>query len=365
MASVATGRRLASVGGHTCVLSPSGSASCFGDGTSGQLGQGVYQSEPSPVAVSGGLTFVSIVAGWSHTCALEASTGDVYCWGDVSWGRLGDGSVASSGTTNAPSTKVIGGHSFVELTGGTRHTCGLTGTGDVYCWGFGRSGELGNNSATDSGTPVLVSGGNTYTSISAGFAYTCALTVTGSAHCWGSNGLGQLGDGTNTDSSVPVAVAGGTAFTKIEAGSLTTCALDATGSAHCWGYRGALGNGQSAVNSNTPQPVSGAEVFTSIAGGEGSHFCAIRSAAGTMCWGENWQGQLGDGTFTRRDQPTTVSGGQSFIDLAIGRSHTCGVTTGGSLYCWGDNVDGQLGLGFGSGSATPVLVTGGLTFVTP
>ena len=77
VASVATGRRLASVGGHTCVLSPSGSASCFGDGTSGQLGQGVYQSEPSPVAVSGGLTFVSIVAGWSHTCALEASTGDV------------------------------------------------------------------------------------------------------------------------------------------------------------------------------------------------------------------------------------------------------------------------------------------------
>ncbi len=84
-----------------------------------------------------------------------------------------------------------------------------------------------------------------------------------------------------------------------------------------------------------------------------------------MCWGRNYDGELGDGTFNDRGIPTTVSGGLSFTNFGGGYTHACGVTAGGSLYCWGSNDEGQLGLGFTSRRATPALVTGGLTFVTP
>ena len=84
-----------------------------------------------------------------------------------------------------------------------------------------------------------------------------------------------------------------------------------------------------------------------------------------MCWGGNWSGQLGDGTFNGRWLPTTVLGGLSFTDLDAGYQHTCGVDAGGSLYCWGRNDQGQLGLGFTDRIGVPTLVVGGLTFVTP
>ena len=293
---------------HTCVLNSGGSASCFGGGISGQLGQGSYQNELSPVAVSGGFTFVSLEAGDSHTCGLETLPGDIYCWGKGLWGRLGNGSFAS---TNAP-VMVTGGHSFVEVAGGPNHNCGITGTGDVYCWGENGAGQLGNNNTTDSANPVLVLGGSTYATVTAGYAFTCTLTDTGLAHCWGWNDRGQLGNATNTASSVPVVVAGGTSFTQIEAGRDHVCALGTTGTTFCWGSgrSGQLGDGRF-NNSNTPQAVPGGFSFTSLVGGD-YYTCAIRSNAEAMCWGTNGSGQLGDGTFDRRGVPTTVSGGHSF-----------------------------------------------------
>ncbi len=84
-----------------------------------------------------------------------------------------------------------------------------------------------------------------------------------------------------------------------------------------------------------------------------------------MCWGGNWSGQVGDGTFNGRSLPTTVPGALSFIDLGAGSEHTCGVTAAGSLYCWGGNNEGQLGLGFTNRYSTPTIVAGGLTFVIP
>ncbi len=83
-----------------------------------------------------------------------------------------------------------------------------------------------------------------------------------------------------------------------------------------------------------------------------------------MCWGDNYSGQLGDGTFNSRGLPTTVSGGHSFTDLGAW-DHTCGINGGGSLYCWGSTDEGQLGLGFTSRVGTPAMVAGGLTFVIP
>ena len=347
---------------HTCVLSSGGSASCFGQGGSGQLGQGLNQNELSPVAVSGGLTFVSLEAGGYYTCGLETSPGDVYCWGDSGSGQLGNGSF---GSTNTP-VLVTGSHPFVELANSREHSCGITDVGAVYCWGRNDFGPLGNNSTTNSADPVLVSGGNTYAAVASGHGFTCALTDTGLAHCWGRNDSGQLGDATNSQSLVPVTVAGGAIFTRIEAGGYHACALDATGALFCWGSGGNGQRGNNQFNSsNVPQAVAGGFTFTDLVLGY-NYTCAIRSnTETTMCWGQNFRGELGDGTFNDRGLPTTVSGGHSFANLDGGDGHTCGVTTGDSLYCWGSNDQGQLGLGFTSRRSTPVLVSGGLTFMTP
>jgi alpha-tubulin suppressor-like RCC1 family protein len=348
---------------HTCIIGAGGSATCFGEGGSGQLGQGIYQSELNPVAVTGGFTFVSVAGGTWHTCGLETSPGNIYCWGSGGNGQLGNGSFNS---TNAPATMVTGGHSFVEVDAGQYHSCGVTDLADdVYCWGENSSGQLGDNSATRSENPVLVSGGEAYATVTTGRYHSCALTIDGLAHCWGENGNGQLGDATNTQRLAPVAVAGGATFTQIAAGGWHTCALDGSGGAYCWGqgWNGQIGNNQF-NSSNVPQAVAGGFTFTDIIAG-GYYTCAIRSTGETMCWGDNGSGELGDGTFNGRGIPTAVSGGLSFTDLDAGWSHTCGVTAGGSLYCWGDNSAGELGLGFTSQHGTPTMVAGGLTFVRP
>jgi alpha-tubulin suppressor-like RCC1 family protein len=348
---------------HSCVLSSGGSASCFGYGGNGQLGQGLWQDEVSPVAVSGGFTFVSVEAGAYHTCGLETSPGNIYCWGRGGSGELGNG---SNNQTNAPASMVSGGHSFVEVSGGEIHSCGLTPVGDVYCWGNNDNGQLGDATNNSSLVPVPVSVSNIYSTVTVGDYHSCALTNAGSAYCWGNNGNGQLGNATNTESWAPVPVSGGRTFVSLEAGAYHTCGLETSpGNIYCWGrgWDGQLGNNQN-NEWNSPQAVVGGFTFTNVTTGSSST-CGILSTGETMCWGGNWAGQLGDGTFNGRGLPTTVTGNLSFIDLGAGGEHTCGVTAAGSLYCWGGNNEGQLGLGFTSRSGTPRIVAGGLTFVTP
>jgi alpha-tubulin suppressor-like RCC1 family protein len=155
------------------------------------------------VGLSSGV--VSISAGWDHTCAVT-STGAVECWGYNGYGQLGDNT-----TTYRPVPVGVVGLSsgVVSVSAGAAHTCALTSTGAVKCWGSNGSGQLGDNTTTDSPVPVDVVGlSSGVVSVSAGQNDTCALTSTGAVKCWGYNGYGQLGDNTTTDSHVPVDVVG-------------------------------------------------------------------------------------------------------------------------------------------------------------
>ena len=301
---------------------------------------------------SGNVVAAAIAAGAYHICGLT-SAGAAYCWGYNGEGQFGDGS-----TTNSPTpVAVAGGLSFSALGAGSDHTCALTTSGAAYCWGRGYEGQLGDGSTTGSLTPVAVVGDHTFIALSLGGdrGHTCGLTSVGTAYCWGYNGSGQLGDGSTSNSAIPVAVVGGHNFVALTAagGLLSspshTCGLTSNGAAYCWGdnYTGQLGDG-STTNSPTPVAVAGGLSFSALGAGF-DHTCGLTQSGTAYCWGYNQVGSLGDGSTTSSTTPVAVAGGLTFSALALGELHTCGLTSSGAAFCWGFNYYGQLGNGPGGG----------------
>jgi len=334
----------------TCAVATTGVAFCWGSNMFGQLGNGSTTWSDIPVAVTmpTGVTFVVINAGFTHTCALTAS-GDAYCWGNNIFGQLGDGTTEDSATPVAVSMPT--GVTFVSIVVSMYHTCALTASGDVYCWGINRANQLGNGTTTESSIPVAVTmpAGISFSSLATSGYSTCALTASGDAYCWGYNAFGQLGIGSTSNAAVPTVVTmpAGVTFDELSVGRYHTCAITPTGIAYCWGLNagGALGNG-STTNRTTPVVVTmpTGVTFDSISTGW-NHTCALTATGVAYCWGQN-SGQVGDGTTTNRLMPVLVNmpTGMTFVEIMAGSTHTCGLAGNGLAYCWGNNTNGQLGL---------------------
>ena len=352
---------------HTCALTNEGKAYCWGLNNQGRLGNNSTTNSRIPVAVqmpAGVARFQSIAAGYAHTCALT-NEGKAYCWGWNGYGRLGNNSTTDSSIPVA--VQMPAGVSFQSIAAGYYHTCAFTTTGQAYCWGQGGSGQLGNNSTTDSSIPVAVqmpAGVARFQSITAGGEYTCALTNEGKAYCWGLNNQGRLGNNSTTNSRIPVAVqmpAGVARFQSIAIGYAHTCALTAEGKAYCWGWnhQGQLGN-NSTTSSSTPVAVQmpAGVSFQSIAVGIG-HTCALTNEGKAYCWGWNNQGQLGNNSTTSSSTPVAVQmpAGVSFKSIAAVYYHTCALTNEGKAYCWGNNEYGQLGNNSTTNSSIPLAVS--------
>jgi len=350
---------------HACALTGTGAAYCWGRNEEGELGNGSsigpdvcagFPCSVRPVAVVGGLTFMAVAGDMTyHTCGLTGA-GAAYCWGWNSSGQLGNGSTANSAVPVA----VSGGLRFSVVAPGTfGHTCGLTKAGAAYCWGSNYFGQLGSGSDISSTTPVAVSGGLRFNTLASGTDHTCGLTDTGAVYCWGEGSWGQLGNGSTTNRNEPVAVSGGLTFSVLVAGGYGTCALTAIGTAYCWGENiaGQLGNGSvtgpDVCNGRpcgaTPVQVSGGLIFSALGRGGGYHKCGLTFSGAAYCWGRNSNGQLGDSSTTNRLVPVAVSGGLRFSVIATGDSHTCALTSAGAPYCWGYNRTGELGNGSASG----------------
>ncbi len=332
---------------HTCALTSAGGVKCWGDNTYGQLGDGTTSNRTTPVDVKGlevGVSFIS--AGFGHTCALTKD-GGVKCWGNNYDGELGDGTTTQR-LTPVDVNGMTSGVSAIAL--GSSYTCALTSTGGVKCWGWRNTYAEGNDDPTTKRlVPVDVNGLTSgISAIAAGTAHTCVLTSDGGVKCWGSNGEGQLGDGTTINRATPVDVSGLTSrVSSIAANGYYTCALTSKGSVRCWGINlaGQLGNGTT-TNQTTPIDVSGlTNGVTAITAG-GTYTCALTSNGKVMCWGNNTQGQLGNGTIDQQIKPTDVSGLSSgIIAITAGDLHACALTLDGIVKCWGSNFLGQLGDG--------------------
>lgn len=345
---------------HTCAVTTSGAAKCWGNNAQGEVGDGTVVKRVTPTNVLGLSTNVtSVVAGSQFSCALDG--GGVKCWGLNSFGQLGDNSKTQRRTPVAVSGLGSGVTSIsVSAMGG--HACAITTGGAVKCWGRNDYGQLGVTASPNSQVPVDVVGlSSSSLSISAGTDHTCATTSSGGAECWGRNTNGQLGDGNSfVSSSPPVAVNGlSGVVTKISAGGSHTCAV-VSNSAKCWGANnyGQLGDGTS-TSRLLPKNVNGMlSGVSSIATGA-THTCAVVSGM-AKCWGENVLSEIGDGTAIKRTAPTTVSGlGSGVTSISAGGNLTCAVVSGGAQ-CWGANDSGQVGdgtSGFGLTRSTPQAVS--------
>jgi alpha-tubulin suppressor-like RCC1 family protein len=321
---------------QTCALTTAGGVKCWGLG---------FDITPMDVA---GLTdgIKTISAGGGQTCALTTA-GGVKC--------------LSGSSTPVDVMGLTSGVMAISAGGG--HACALMTTGGVKCWGANFRGQLGDGTTTDESSPVDVvglSGG--IMAISAESNITCALTTIGGVKCWGENSYGQLGDGTTIDKSTPVDVMGlGNGVAAIAAGGDHACALTTIGGVKCWGANsdGQLGDNVAEVFSTAPINVVGlAGGVAAISAASGLTF-SLTATGGVKCWGDNYGGSLGDGTTTDRYTPVNVMGLTSGVKLiATGSNHTCVLMTAGGVKCWGNNMDGELGDGTRSDSHVPVDVVG-------
>jgi alpha-tubulin suppressor-like RCC1 family protein len=368
---------------HTCALLPSGEVACWGDGSYGQLGDGNSGTGYHRVVgakVPGVTGATAVRAGGNTTCAIVAS--GVLCWGDGSYGQLGDTS-SGPGHISAVPVAVHGLATVTDLAVSGTTACAALPDGTVRCWGENSAGEWLGFASADCGpypissalvdvpcqtTPKGVTGAPAATAVGAGGEHCCALATDGTASCWGSDDFGQLGDGNSgptAHSSSPVLAEGVTGAVRIALGASHTCAImGSTRTAACWGDNdyGQLGIGKAAVNSFI------AEV-TSVPGLDGMLdldaalrvTCAVLADGTVSCWGDTSDLFEGADAGATAVLPTSVPGVSGAVSVRTSGMHACARHADMSVVCWGSNDSGQLGngtVGLGDYSLAPVAPPG-------
>ncbi len=317
---------------HSVALSEDGTLAAWGQGISGQLGNGTSVNSLLPVAVNrtgalAGKTVIAIASGQSHTLAL-CSDGTLAAWGGNGVGQLGNGTTNNSSVPVMVSAAgVLSGKTVTAIAAGDLHSVALCSDGTVATWGANTNGQLGNGTTAGSSLPVLASttgvasalGGRTIVAIAAGAAHTLAACSDGIVAAWGRNAPGQLGDGTTTDRSLPVLV-------------------------------------------STAYLLSGRTVVAMAAGA--NHTLAVCSDDTLVAWGENTSGQLGNNSNDNSPVPVAVEragalAGRIILGVAAGSIHSVVLCADGTLAAWGDNGSGQLGSNGTTGSAVPRMVANG------
>jgi cysteine-rich repeat protein len=368
---------------NTCALIEGGRVRCWGYNGAGQLGYGHTDNigdDETPADVGDVMLpepGVELTMGDSHSCILMADM-NVRCWGSGSSGQLGYGANENIGDDEFPSSilDVMVGGSVLEIDAGGSHSCARLENGKLRCWGGAFSGQLGYGNVTNIGDdePPASAGdvpvGGAIVAQATGISHTCAILANGKIRCWGSGYTGQLGYGNTMTignmttpaqagdlSAIPMGSPENTSATALALGYNISCALYSGGEVLCWGdgFTGALGQGTTnAIGDNelpsTMPPISLPGAAIAITTGD-SHVCALFDDHKALCWGANYNGQLGAAiqeNIGDDELPSTIDP-LLFVDdikqIDGGGNHTCAITATNELYCWGVNGDGQLGYG--------------------
>lgn len=312
----------------SCAISSDQKAYCWGFnsslnnlGVNGSVNQAYYL--PTAVRTDGvlsGKNLKTISAGLAHACAVT-TTGTAHCWGENTSGEMGNGTVNSSinNPTNVTMSGVLNGKTIKYIQSGNYFSCALASDDNAYCWGYNNNGAVGNGNVTNpQSSPVAVFrtgalNGKTVKQLSVGAGHACVVASDNKGYCWGYNGDSQIGNSSvvnrNEPTAVPMTNIEGQTFKQISAGRFHTCGISQTGKAYCWGgnSNGQIGNGNT---TNQPSPVA---VNTSLMNGEvnyilagDSHTCAI-SKDKLYCWGAGVYGQLGDNLASNSNVPVLVT----------------------------------------------------------
>lgn len=326
--------------------------------TDGPTGTGDHRFRVlAPRASIGGKVFARVVtptrtvtvvalrgasAGYQHRCVV-GSNHRAWCWGDNTFGELGDGEHVDFVGKHSEAPSRVVGTGWTSVRAGGASTCGLKQDQSAWCWG-----DLTTYGLADpgqAGTPQQMPG--EWRQVSMGAEHACGVHTDESAWCWGSNSDGQLGTPGPSSGLTPVQVPG--SWRQVVAGAGfeegTTCGIKRNRSAWCWGQGtdGQLGN-DDVSSSTTPVEVAGDHEWASLAVGT-THTCGITTDGLAWCWGANTHGQLADGTYATRDVPTQVTIPGTWQSVSAGMQDTCGVLSDGTGWCWGWNDSGQLGDG--------------------
>lgn len=300
---------------HACALMVAGGVSCWGANDFGQLGNGTTTASATPVAVTApaGVRFVSVSSGAFHTCALAAG-GDAYCWGDNFFGQLGTGGAELSATPQRVAAPAGLRFAAVATGDGATHTCAVdAGRTAIYCWGDDTYGQLGDGAAGGvSATPVAVAApaGVRLAGVSGvGFGHSCAVAADRTAWCWGDNARGQLGNGTTVSTAVPVAAATTARFVEATAGWFHTCGATLLAGVQCWGDNasGKLGLGTSGGFQTSPATVPGSDATFGRTDAGAEHSCSRGRDGRSWCWGRGGFGELGNGAIGNASAPVRVT----------------------------------------------------------
>ncbi|MBK9265103.1 MAG: hypothetical protein IPM54_35650 [Polyangiaceae bacterium] len=382
----------------TCAQSNDDKVKCWGYNISGQLGVGDTNNRgDNPNEMGAYLPFLDLGAGrfvvqmsmgGAHGCAI-LDNGDLKCWGAGAYLGVGDNLSRGDGPgemgNNLPAVNLGTGKTAIQVAAGLGSTCALLNDGTVKCWGENNYGQLGQgdtiprgdnpNHMGDNLLPIDLGTGRTATAVAVGYQHACAILDNGSLKCWGNPFHGRCGLGdTSTRGDEPgemgdnlpvVDVGTGKTVTAIALGWEHTCALLNDGSVKCWGggSSGRLGLGDQEnrgdaageMGDNLPTVDLGTgKTAMAIAVGI-YHSCALLNDGSAKCWGQNFDGQLGQGDTLYRGGapgqmgdnllPINLGTGKTVAAIAAGGSHTCAILNDGKLKCWGLNFDGELGLG--------------------
>ena len=347
---------IAARGDRTLMYSNVGTILGVGDDFYGALGDGKlgYQLSPYSVTALTGVTQVSSGNDGYHSLAVT-NAGAIYAAGWNSLGQLGNNSEVNSSTFVQVKTSSGYLTGITAASAGADHSLALTSGGNVYAWGYGNYGQLGNGANSSQQLPVEVVTASgalaNITAIAAGVDHSLALRSDGTVWAWGLNSYGELGNNTTTNSNEAVEVlnTSGTPLSNIvaiAAGDNHGLAVDSSGNLWAWGYNsnGQLGDGTTTNRLEAEQVnLSGATV-TQVSGG-GFYSLAITSTGTVLAWGNNSYGDLGDGTTTQRLTPVAVQNLTSVTAIYAGQYHSMAVESNGSVWTWGSNTNGELGNG--------------------
>ena len=335
-------------------------------------------------------TFIAIAAGNKHSLALD-NNGNIWSWGDNTYGTLGDGTnIDSYGLVKVSGEGGFGDLSdIIAISAGDQYSLALDNNGNVWAWGLNEWGKLGDGTMLSRNTPVKVVGNaggylSGIIAIAAGSRHSLALDNNGNVWAWGINSDGSLGVGNfnvSSSSSTPVKVVGegGIGFLDnikaIAVGGNSSFALDNNNYVWAWGYNGLLGNGFLGDGTDTRRSapvlvsgVGGTGYLGSVASISTKGFHTLALQNGMVCaWGYNGFTNIGDGTSTHRNTPVMVKSedglgvlGDTYLISAIsaGDLHSLALDSNGNVWTWGYGLYGQLGIGTDTNRSIPVKVKG-------